>query len=295
MIGEILGVIALLIALALLLRIAISVFPWLLPEQNLHQKYCGGSALITGGTDGIGLEIARKLLAQGINVRIVGLHTGKIPEHELPPGSSLIEGDLGDPEILHSLCSWISENSPALLIHCSGFCIPMSFESYPNPGQYVQSHVSSLVELTQAFIAARPAKSGIVFFSSQVAFWSSPFAALYAATKAFTGQFATSIAAEYPSIDVLCLFPGAVNGTSFFSHFPQHWYFKLIQALGQSPSGVASLVFRSIGRIRLVDSGVLTMLTRIATAFVDANIINFIGGIAVDSLRPAQSAFHKQA
>jgi short-subunit dehydrogenase len=273
------------------LRLAIAIYPWLLREQNIYAKYDGGSVIITGGTDGIGLEIARKLIAQGANAYIVGLETDKINQSELPSGSELVHADLGDPAVVGRMCSWIRANRPALLIHCSGSCVPSNFAECDAPRRYINSHISSLVELTSAFLNVRSSNGGIVFFSSQVAFWTSPFAALYAATKSFTAQFANSIAAEYPLIDVLCLFPGAVNGTSFFGSFPDHWYFTLIRMLGQSPKSVASLVLRALGRVRLLDCGILTLITRIVASFIDDNVINLAGQYAVRSLRKSDSSF----
>jgi short-subunit dehydrogenase len=127
-----------------------------------------------------------------------------------------------------------------------------------------------------------------VFISSQVSFWSSPFAALYAATKSFTLQFANSISAEYPGVDILCLAPGAVNQTSFFNRFPSHWYFNVVRRVGQLPTTVASIVFRALGRVRLLDTGILTLITRMVAALVDDNIVNRIGQCVVGSLRTAQ-------
>jgi short-subunit dehydrogenase len=149
---------------------------------------------------------------------------------------------------------------------------------------YIDGHVGSLVELTVAFLKARPARAGLVFFASQAAFWTSPFASIYAATKSFTFQFADSISAECPSVDVLCVSPGAVNGTSFFELFPDFWFFWLVRKIGQTPGSVASLVFRAIGRVRLVDTGVFTSITRIATSFIYANLVNMAGQIAARSL-----------
>lgn len=285
MIYEFLLFVAIVTIFFISLKLIISILPFLFKEQNLKSKYGNGYAIITGGTDGIGLKITKKLISQGLNVYVIGLKTDLITQNDLPEGSFLVENDLSDPQFVQNVCSWISQNHPTLLVHCAGLCIPQSFASVENPSKYINTYISSLVEMTSSFIKARNKNGGIVFFSSQVAFFSSPFATLYAATKSFTGQFADSLSSEYPNLDILCLFPGAINNTSFFKYFPKYWYFDFIKLIGQNPDSLVSLMFRALGRIRLVDSGLLSYGTRIATSFLDQNIINFSGQIAVSPIR----------
>ncbi|OHT15473.1 oxidoreductase, short chain dehydrogenase/reductase family protein [Tritrichomonas foetus] len=276
---------SIIVIICILLKIFMALLPFFFLEQNLLNKYGHGYAVITGGTDGIGLKITRKLISQRFKVCVVGLKTDKICQNELPSDSILIEGDLSERHIVEEVCKWITDKNPSLLINCAGICIPQIFSTIEKPSKYIDAHISSLVELTSSFIKARNRHGGIVFFSSQVALFSSPYAALYAATKSFTAQFADSLSAENPGLDILCLFPGAVNDTSFFKSFPNHWYFNLIRLIGQKPTTIASLVFKALGRVRLLDTGLLTYVTRIATVFVDQNVINLAGQIVASSLR----------
>merc|ERR1719335_109390 len=48
-----------------------SVVPAILGTQDLKKKYGASWCLVTGGSSGIGKELARKLLSQGLNVVIV--------------------------------------------------------------------------------------------------------------------------------------------------------------------------------------------------------------------------------
>ena len=290
MIVEALAAAAVLLLLSFALRLLFCLVWTVLPEQNLTRKYGPGLAVVTGGTSGIGLEIARQLMGQGMRVMIVGLKTESVSDDILQNGSCVKRLDLGDKDGVRELCSAIEAEKPVLLVHCAGLCVPSLLVREKEPSKYVETYVSSLVELTTAFLRGRQSNGGIVFFASQVAFWCSPFAALYAATKSFTAQFATSVAAEYPGIDVLCLYPGAVNDTAFFDKFPNHWYFKVIRLIGQSAKSVASVVFRALGRVTMVDSGILAIASRLFLCFFDENLVNFAAKFATVNLRKQMEA-----
>ena len=44
----------------------------LLPRLNLKQRYGGGTALVTGATDGLGKEYAMQLAGEGFNIILMG-------------------------------------------------------------------------------------------------------------------------------------------------------------------------------------------------------------------------------
>ena len=267
------------------IRFIITYLPRILPEQDLGKKYHKGYALITGGTDGIGLEISKKLIEQGFSVNIVGLQTDKIKNFELPENSILTICDLSEPENTKQLCNWIEIYQPKLLIHSAGYCEPYSFHLIKEPRKYNEAFISSMVDLTSTFLKVRKNNGGIVFFSSQVSFFSNPYASLYAATKAYTEQFARSIALEQPNLDVLVVLPGAVNNTSFFNKFPKYWAFSLIRLLGNDVKTASSIVFRSLGRVSSIDFGLYTFSTRIIISLLDSNIVDFFGKVVTYPLR----------
>ena len=146
------------------LKFIISILPFFFHEQNLQSKYGNGYAIITGGTDGIGLKITKKLISQGLNVYVIGLKTDLITQNDLPEGSFLVENDLSDPQFVQNVCAWISQNHPTLLVHCAGLCIPQSFASIENPSKYIYTYISSLVEMTSAFIKSRNRNGVSVLF-----------------------------------------------------------------------------------------------------------------------------------
>lgn len=286
MIKEFLFFIAVCVICCILIRIfSTSILPFLFREQNIVQKYGRGCAIVTGGTDGIGLQIAKKLMEQGMDVMIVGLKTEKIQKRDLLQNSVLYECDLCEPAANDYLCDWISVNRPTLMVLAAGMCKVEHFDETYEPGEYIDAHIKSLVRLTSAFLKVRKGNGGLVFFSSQVSLIVSPFGTLYASSKAFIAQFANSLAAEYPNIDVLCLRPGAVVRTSFFNLSPDNWYIRFVQMIGNNPETIVSVVFKSLGRITMIDIGILTVITRLFVSFFDENIVKMIGRIAAIPLR----------
>lgn len=89
---------------------------------DLHDK----TALITGGTDGIGKETARLLAAEGANVLIVGRDERKgaaiVNELSQQTDAQFITADLGLMTNVQSLADTIQRDGGALdmLVHCAG-------------------------------------------------------------------------------------------------------------------------------------------------------------------------------
>jgi len=71
--------------------------------------------LITGGTSGIGLELARQLLQRGNTVIVTGRDRQKLDatSHSLP-GIHAFQSDVSDPEAIVALHDKVLERFPAL-------------------------------------------------------------------------------------------------------------------------------------------------------------------------------------
>ncbi|WP_207425155.1 SDR family oxidoreductase [Pedobacter sp. SYSU D00535] len=80
-------------------------------------KLTGNTVLITGGSSGYGLELAKQLTAQNNRVLICGRDSGKLAAaKELIPALSVFQCDVSIPEDCHKLQHWISLEHPTLNI-----------------------------------------------------------------------------------------------------------------------------------------------------------------------------------
>ena len=100
-----LGLLALLLLSPLLYLALNTVLPALLGTQDLRKKYGAKWALVTGSSSGIGKELARRLLAQGLSVVLVARKeavfdaTAAELQSSFPDLSVLkVEADLSDGE-----------------------------------------------------------------------------------------------------------------------------------------------------------------------------------------------------
>merc|ERR1712113_81188 len=110
--------------------------------------------------------------------------------------------------------------------------------------------------------------------SSVAGFIPTPFAVLYASTKAFVSQFAASVHIETRSlgIDVCAVHPSPV-ASNFYSNLDHK--VDMIEAAAKSavpPSELPDDIFRSIGVCALRDLGGLALGTRMGTFFLPYNL-----------------------
>ena len=180
------------------------------------------TALITGASFGIGLELARIFAREGYNLVLVARSADKLrqlaSEFEKAHGtrSLILATDLTDP----GACAYVMDQTTradiqvAVLVNNAGF------------GQYglfaendleeclrqIQLNVTTLTHLTRLYLPAMIArKSGrILNVASTAGFQPGPLMAVYYATKAYVLHLSEAIANELQDsgVTVTCLCPG---------------------------------------------------------------------------------------
>lgn len=170
-----------------------------LVKTNLIEKY-GKWAVITGATDGVGLEYARQLASSGLSLVLVGRDAEKLAKvkQEIQTANSnvqiqTVQADLNedDPQMYSRLASEINPNSKdiGILINNAGvmFDSPNRFLDQPESKvwQHVRVNMLAVVMMTRIVLPSmvQKKKGLVVNMSSVAAYQPLPLMGLYSASK----------------------------------------------------------------------------------------------------------------
>jgi gluconate 5-dehydrogenase len=159
------------------------------------------TALITGGGTGIGLGIARSMIAAGARVVLVGRRESELANacEELGEGASFVAQDITRFDELPALVQRAEEAAGAPVsilvnnagIHLKKFAVDTTPEEFQS---VLNTHLLAAHALTRAVVPGMLARGhgSILFTSSMAAFMGVPQVVAYAAAKsAFFGMVAT--------------------------------------------------------------------------------------------------------
>jgi short-subunit dehydrogenase len=185
----------------------------------------GQTALITGASSGIGLELARRFAADGYDLVLVALPGGAIEtiaeEIARTFGARVtpIACDLGEPNAVQDLVRRLDQCSLTIdvLVNNAGFGAAGPFEAIAadtQPG-IIDVNIRALVELTHVLWPRilRARRGGVLNVASVMAFQPGPFMAIYCASKAFVLSFSQALweEARKTGVHVTCLCPGVTE------------------------------------------------------------------------------------
>lgn len=234
-------------------------------EKERLKKAYGEWAVITGASSGIGLELTKRVAEAGINIVMVARSEAKLQAtaKELKNiygiNIKVIAADVSEPAGLKLIIDATKELPVGLLILSAGYGISGSFidGSIENEINMLRVNCEALLVLTQYFakVFAAQRHGGIILMSSIVAFQGVPFAAHYAATKAYVQTLAEGLAAELKpfGVDVLAAAPGPVT-----SGFGNRADMKMSKAL--HPEDVGVPILKALGKKSTLFPGALTKL-----------------------------------
>jgi short-subunit dehydrogenase len=181
-------------------------------------------ALITGASGGIGLETAKRLVAQGYQVTLVARREDKLRKalaDLMTSGHSYIVADLTRKEDLQTISNHLATQHYDLLINNAGTGIYGQFVDIPLADQLnmMQLNMDALVTLSYSFLQKATKGSTLVNIGSLLAHSSLPGGAVYAGTKSFVANFSESLWYEFKhtGVFVLGFNPGAAD-SDFHSH-----------------------------------------------------------------------------
>lgn len=193
------------------------------PQWSSFLTDFGPWALVTGASDGIGLEACRQLAARGLNLVLVARRQDRLDDlaNELDVKHGVrcrvIVKDLSLHGAMAELDNQTQELDIGLVVAAAGFGSigNLHDQALDSELEMVQVNVCATLEASYLFgrRLAKRGGGGLVLFSSVVAFQGVPGSANYAATKAYVQSLAEALHTEFaPSgVRVIACAPGPVD------------------------------------------------------------------------------------
>ena len=180
------------------------------------------TAVITGGSKGIGADLAHRLLERGYTV----ISIDRTPADWQAEGCTHVEADLLDADAVARVAADIAtRHNITHLIHNAGLIWPNLVED-ATPADITglaQLHLGSALTLVQAFLPAMKAQGfGRVVFNASRAALGVPTRTAYSASKAGMIGMARTWALELAphGITVNVVAPGPIQTDNFWEHHP---------------------------------------------------------------------------
>lgn len=234
-------------------------------NRNMFGQHYGPWALVTGASDGIGAAFAHALAAKGLNLVLVARREERLAalatqlQIAFAIQVRVLPLDLARPASAQALFSGTADLDIGLLVAAAGFGAS---------GPLLQSEAgieAGMVEVNCAAVLqqclhygrrlADRRRGGLVLLSSVLAFQGTPYAASYAASKAYIQALAEGLGQEIQGagVDVLAVAPGPVA-----SGFAARARMRLGQTM--TPQTIAQVSLAALGKQRTVRPGWLSKL-----------------------------------
>ncbi len=231
-------------------------------EERFRARY-GSWAVVTGASDGIGREFARRLAANGVHVILAARRRDRLKQlaEELNSAHGVetlvLALDFAKPEAVDQLEAATAELDVGILVAAAGFGTSGKLVDSPLSAELEMLDVNCRAVLALAhsfgrrFVARK--RGGLVLFSSLLAFQGAPRAANYAATKAYIQTLSEGLYRELKplGVDVLAVAPGPIR-----SGFEARADMRM--SMSQGPEVVAQEALDSLGRRLTVRPGWLS-------------------------------------
>jgi len=207
------------------------IYQWSIrPGFDLYQRYGGGYAVITGGTDGIRLAYCYELAKRGFNLLIISRSHKKLENkrneiRNLFPNIDVqilaIDFSTESPEIISRDVKNSTKNlDVSLLVNNVGTVIFNEFEKHSKKeiSDLININIISCTIMNWVLIPKmlrRSHKSWIISISSGSRSGRFPYTAIYAATKSYINTLSKVLSIEYENkIDIISFKTGLVTTKS---------------------------------------------------------------------------------
>lgn len=238
------------------------------------------TVLITGGSSGIGYELARVFAANGAHLVLVARGAQALErartdlERDFRADVTVIAKDLARPESVPELVDLLARSSldVHILVNNAGFATYGAFSGTPwaEERDELQVNVVALTHLTKLLLPPMLARRNgrILNVASTAAFQPGPGMAVYYATKAYVLSFSQALSSELEGtgVTVTALCPGPTQ--SGFQARANMEHSRLMRRSIMSPTEVAVKAYRGLMRgKRVVIPGWQNQLFRLGVRF----------------------------
>ena len=182
----------------------------------------GKTALVTGASSGIGLDLAKRFAAEGHDVALVARSEGKLKElaaaleAEHQVRAHVVTADLAQPRAAETLVAALEARGIAVdvLVNNAGYALYGAFTETDLADELnmIQVNIVALTHLTKLLVRKMVARKDgrVLNVASTAAFQPGPLMAVYYATKAYVLSFSEALANELAGtgVTVTALCPG---------------------------------------------------------------------------------------
>ena len=236
------------------------------------------TVLITGGTSGIGLELARHLLARGNVVIVTGRDAQRLDEaRRALPSVHTFRSDVSDPGAIAELHDAVLAQFPLLdtLVNNAGIMRNLDLLEHRDLGDVtreIEINLCGPVRMVQQFLPqlmSRP-NALIVNVSSGLAYVPLPIAPVYSATKAGLHAYTQSLRVQLAGtgVTVVELAPPAVETQLFRGEFADEM--KAQKAMDVTKLARLAIAGIEKGKLEIRPglANVIRIMSRIAPGFM---------------------------
>lgn len=254
----------------------------------MRDTFSNMTALITGGSSGIGLEYARQLLDAGCSVLLVSNREQELADAADALGRQAVTTlymDLASEGCAQRLLDWCTEHKLQIdiLINNAGmfFMEYLDADSLPKARAMMNLHILTVTELCILFGAAMKArgKGYILNMSSMTARIPAPGIAVYSASKAYLKSFGKGFSHEMRpyGVRVTTVCPAAVD-TGLYKLKPGIRRAGRRLGLIQSPGALVRRALKALSRgRRTVSPGIMNVLLPPLIAILPNRLIDRLG------------------
>jgi uncharacterized oxidoreductase len=242
-------------------------------------KLSGNTILITGGSSGIGLELAKKLEALGNQILITGRDAKKLEAaKKLLPKVRAYQSDVSDAAAIEALYTKVTADFPELNILINNAGIMRTINVHDESGSLeditreIEINLNGPIRMVKRFLPHLKKKpsAAIMNVSSGLAFVPLPVSPVYCATKAALHSFTMSLRVQLKktNVKVFELAPPATQ-TELLGEFDSEdmkgiAIMPLADMVAAAVKGLGSDQFE----IRPGQSNQLKLMSRVAPQFI---------------------------